>query len=84
MKEARKKHRYYGLRFAEDGSFRIENVLPGTYQLSILLTEPSGDRFRSGPPIGSYRQEVVVADIPDGVTDEPLDLGVLTLQLRAD
>jgi peroxiredoxin len=84
MKEARKNHRYYGLRFAEDGSFRIENVLPGTYQLSINLTEPGADRFQSGPPIGNLSQEVTVAEIPGGVTDEPLDLGELTLQLKAD
>ena len=84
MKEARENHRYYGLRLAEDGAFRIENVLPGTYQLSINLTEPSADRFGSGPLIASHSQEVAVADIPGGVTDEPLDLGVLTLQLKAD
>ena len=84
MKEARKNHRYYALRIAEDGSFRIENVLPGTYQLSINLTEPGADQFRSGPPIGNLTRDVTVADIPGGVTDEPLDLGVLALQLKAD
>src|SRR5437867_5145212 len=84
MKEARKNHRYYALRVAEDGSFRIENVLSGTYQLSIHLTEPSGDRLGSGPPIGNLTRDVVVPEIPGGVADEPLDLGALTIQLKTD
>jgi len=84
MKEARKNHRYYAVRIAENGSFRIENVLPGTYQLGINLTEPSDDRFGSGPPIGSLARDVDVPEIPGGVTDEPLNLGELTIQLKAD
>src|SRR5437867_7924397 len=84
MKEARKNHRYYALRVAEDGSFRIENVLSGTYQLSIHLTEPSGDRFGSGPPIGNLTRDVVVPEIPGGVADQPLDLGALTIQIKTD
>ena len=84
MKEARKNHRYYALRIAEDGSFRVENVLPGTYQLSIHLNEPGEDRFRPGPPIGNLTRDVTVADIPGGVTDDPLDLDLPTIQLKAD
>jgi peroxiredoxin len=84
VKEARKNNRYYGLQIAEDGSFRIENVLAGTYQLSINLNEPGATQFSYGPSIASMTRDVVVADIPGGVTDEALDLGVLTLELKAD
>ena len=43
VKEARKNNRYYGLRIAEDGSFRLENVLlRSTEGLPEINIETSG------------------------------------------
>jgi hypothetical protein len=82
MKKARENMRQYALRFSEDGSFRVSNVLPGTYQLEIRPQEPSGDQTRSGRFLGQLTQEVTVPEIDGGVTDEPLDLGELPVEVR--
>jgi hypothetical protein len=55
--------------FARDGSFRIEDVLPGTYTLHIQT-----------PELMTVTREVVVPDIPGGRTDVPLNIGVLTIR----
>jgi hypothetical protein len=55
--------------FARDGSFRIEDVLPGTYILHIQT-----------PELMTVAREVVVPDIPGGRTDVPLNIGVLTIR----
>jgi len=84
VKEARKNHRYYALRFDPNGVFRIENVPSGTYDLNIRLHEPGKDEWRPGEMIGSASKEIIVDEIPGGVSDEPFDVGELTIQLKAD
>ena len=74
--------RTYVLGFERDGSFRAEDVPPGTYQLSIRVTQPDPDhRFNSltgpGKELGSFSREVVV---PPG--DAPLDLGTLVVAMK--
>jgi hypothetical protein len=71
----------------EEGHFRIENVLPGDYELSISIKEPD-DESRKGIPfsgklVGSWAVEVVVPQLPDGVKylDAPVDVGVFDLNL---
>lgn len=84
MLEARKKFRSYTLEVAEDGTFRIADVLPGEYTLRVHLTEPGGDD--SGPLhetfLGSTSKDLVVDEIPSGQTNEPMDIGTLTIQLK--
>jgi hypothetical protein len=82
-REARRNHRYYAFRFDEDGSFTIENVAPGDYSLSVHLAEPGAREWEPGAPIGSINRDVTVPEIPDGVSDEPLDLGELVVQVSA-
>lgn len=81
MKAAREKARYYHPRFAADGSFRVEDVAAGTYDLQLNFTEPQGDSPGMGRPLGSLTKEVAVPEMPGGRSDEPLDLGELKLQL---
>jgi hypothetical protein len=81
MKAARENARYYRPRFAADGSFRVEDVAAGAYDLQFNFTEPQGDTPGMGRPIGSLTKEVVVPEMPGGRSDEPLDLGELKLQL---
>jgi protocatechuate 3,4-dioxygenase beta subunit len=81
MKAARENARQYRPRFAADGSFRVEDVPAGTYDLQLNFTEPGGDNLGMGRPVGSLTKEVVVPEMPGGRSDEPLDLGELKLQL---
>ncbi len=91
VKEARARHRTYYVRFSDDGSFRIEDVPPGKYELNLTFSEPgersativaSGGRILSSDTfIGSLRQEVEVPESPCP-TDTPLDLGRLDLVVQ--
>jgi hypothetical protein len=61
-----------------DGSFRVDDVEAGTYDLIIMVNEPPRDPFRAGigqDVIATARREVVVPAMPGGRSDEPLDLG---------
>ncbi|MEM6458785.1 MAG: carboxypeptidase regulatory-like domain-containing protein [Planctomycetota bacterium] len=74
--------RHYSFGLEADGTFRIDNVPPGTYNLSLSLREPPvGNQCGMGEPIGSFSQVVTVPPLPDGVDylAEPLDLGELTV-----
>ena len=64
--------------FNGDGSFRIEDVPPGTYTLRIALTEPSKTEsaIRWVTLIGVLETEVTV---PENADNTPLDLGTLSL-----
>ncbi|MBI2925361.1 MAG: carboxypeptidase regulatory-like domain-containing protein, partial [Verrucomicrobia bacterium] len=85
VKTARARHRSYAPQFVADGSFRIDDVPAGEYQLQLMFTEPgAAGNPGMGRPIGSISKEVVVPEIPEGRSDEPLDLGELKLQLRID
>ncbi len=67
----------------DDGSFRIEDVLPGTYELEVEIVEfPSDDRWRFGRTIASVTSEIVVPEMPGGRSDEPLDIGSLLLTVH--
>ncbi len=67
-----------------DGSFRIDDVLPGSYKLSIHLGDPPGLAGGSaGSRIaGSLERPVEVKAIPGGRTDEPLDVGSLEINVE--
>lgn len=73
--------RTYGLAFESDGSFRIEDVPPGTYELRLRVTKPDETArrnvFDNGEELGSLVREVVV---PEG--EGPLDLGTLAVTLK--
>jgi len=72
------------LNFSRDGTFRIEDVSGGKYNLKIELREGSGDgpsRF-SAPIIASLAREIEVPDSPGGRTDEPFDVGTLAVDAR--
>jgi peroxiredoxin len=81
VKKARENHRSYGVEMNADGTFRMDNVAPGEYTLTVNLREPGRDQF-SGRMLGSLQHDVVVPEIPGGVSDEPLDLGALAIQLN--
>jgi len=76
-----RKQRHYALVFENDGSFRVENVEPGTYSVYVSPTNPDrGDNYYES--IGSMNKTVTVPEAPAGKADEPFDLGSMDLQVR--
>jgi len=66
-----------------DGSFRIDDVPAGTYELMIRVEEPNSRNTRDPmQQVGMARTQVVVPEIPGGRSDEPLDVGTVMLQMR--
>jgi hypothetical protein len=76
--------RNYTLRFQPDGSFHVDDVLPGSYSVYLQASVPSGDPNRgfSQTTIGSLSKEIVVPEAGAGESDDPLDLGELEVRVR--
>jgi thiol-disulfide isomerase/thioredoxin len=72
--------RSYVLRFAQDGSFRVDDVPGGKYVLTLDPREPEADLSRrKWPVLDSYCREIDVPDSPGGRSDTPLDLGLINM-----
>jgi RNA polymerase sigma factor (sigma-70 family) len=71
----------YAVEVSRDGSFRIEDVRPGRYRLSVNL-----ERSTSGPGgvVGPRQAATVshVVEVPDGPRTEPVDLGAIPWEVR--
>jgi len=86
--EAKQQRYYFGLK--PDGSFVVEDVLPGAYQLQIRVTAPPKDPldpeggFTFTPEIGSLTKGVVVPEASPEQPEQPFDSGVFTLQFKAE
>jgi len=81
--------RIFRLRVERDGSFRADEVPPGSYNLHIDLSEThimqsdTPDRrviYNVSRPVGSIERGVVIPEVPGGYTNDPLDLGQLELK----
>ncbi len=81
-RDAQLRRREYVLLFQSDGSFRVDDVLPGTYDVYIGPRVTATNRYAMhGPVIGSVSKLVVV---PEGGADSPtIDLGLLHLKASA-
>jgi hypothetical protein len=80
-----KDHRSHAFIIQPDGSFRVEDILPGQYQLRLqILEEYQEPRFRAYIELGSIKRTITVPDLPGGQirTDDPMDLGVLPFALK--
>ena len=72
----------YAVKVETDGSFRVDDVPAGDYDLDIRVYEPpTGELHMVGELLGSITHKVVVPEMPDGRSDEPLDLGALELTM---
>lgn len=79
-----RKRQLFQLVFDRDGNFRIDDVPPGTYELSIRATKPNKDpnaqRWqRTEEVIGSLKRDIV---IPAGAAGEEFDLGSLEMEVK--
>ncbi len=71
------------LRPREDGSFRVDDVPAGTYRCTTYLTGFHRPEYTSasGRRIANLEHFFTVPDMPGGRSDEPLDLGTITMHL---
>lgn len=66
--------------FDADGSFHIDDVLPGDYELKIRVSDPTvPDSFFRGTSLGTLTKDISVPEMSDASVSEPLDLGILNL-----
>ena len=71
---------HYGTRIEADGSFRFDDLPAGDYQLTVSLrAAPASGQVVPGPVVGRLRHAFTVPEMPGGRSDDPLDLGGLTL-----
>jgi thiol-disulfide isomerase/thioredoxin len=78
--------RQFALNFSPDGSFRIEDVPGGKYELKIVLREEGGhspSRF-DAPVIASFTNQIDVPDAPADRLGEVLDLGAIHVAARTN
>jgi len=75
--------RSYGVKIEDDGTFRIEDVIPGNYILRLRLYERPKDKpYGLGDYIGSVNYEFEIPDMNEVYSDAPLDIGVVELELK--
>jgi len=69
-----------GFKMNGDGTFRIDDVPAGDYNLFLNAYEaPASARAFRGERIGLLSQHFTIPEMPNGRSDEPLDLGVVSL-----
>lgn len=64
--------RRYFLSFAEDGSFHVNDVLPGKYNVALRILDPARSIFKQ-TILGEFSGEITV---PDDKKNTPIDVGV--------
>jgi RNA polymerase sigma factor (sigma-70 family) len=72
----------HAVKVEPDGSFRIEDVVAGSYELRFVLREASSDPSRRhvAEPVGGAHREVIVPEMAGDRSDQPLDLGEVSLE----
>ena len=73
--------RTYVLVFDTNGAFRVDNVPPGKYMLSIMANDPEEEYYRQRT-IGSVNKEIQVPDVAGAKVNEPFDVGTLDMTIR--
>lgn len=72
----------YAVIIETDGSFHVDDVPAGEYDLRVQVYEPPTSRLRAvGELRGSINRKVEVPEMPEGRSDEPLDLGEIELDM---
>lgn len=77
----RTEHRSYPLLITEDGTFRVEDVLAGSYTVSLDYYQASNDRYRGNREnlIASGSLSFKIPFMENGRSDEPYDIGIIQL-----
>ena len=75
-------YRQLGFKIQGDGAFRIDDVPAGDYYLYVnAYAPPAAPRSFRGERIGLLSQHFTIPEMPNGRSDEPLDLGALELDV---
>ena len=83
--EAVSRKRRFGAFCDSNGSFRLQDVPAGIYQLEINIRDSKPDSVRPNdspgpvPQLASLDREITVPEIPEGQSAEAVDLGILEL-----
>jgi peroxiredoxin len=80
--EAQAKQQYLPFLINSDGTFRVDDVLAGSYTLQVVVRHsPATVRSAPGSPISMVSQRFVIPDLPAGAdrSDESFDLGGIGL-----
>ena len=77
---AGKEKEYHGFAILADGTFRIEDLTPGTYRFKSRVSEEGVEMWKSGPMIGRITRDIVIEPMDGGRSDKALDLGELQLK----
>lgn len=76
-------NRRYAISPDGDGSFRIEDVPAGRYDVRVSITAAlENKQCGFGEQLGSVQEIITVPEMDGGRSDEPLDIGELTIKLR--
>ncbi|HTD65113.1 MAG TPA: hypothetical protein VK846_01115, partial [Candidatus Limnocylindria bacterium] len=80
---ARKNIRSYTLQVQEDGTFRVDDVVAGTYDLRVQLRDASNNAPGFQNTIGTLTTNVVVPALLDAPAAPVLDLGTFVVPLNS-
>jgi peroxiredoxin len=71
----------YLVQFATNGTFRVDGIPPGEYNLNISLTDPTREDY-SYENIGTFGVAFTLPELKPGQPDEPFDLGPHEIAVR--
>ena len=82
IQQANDAARSYPMKFAADGSFRIEEMLPGKYEMQINIYDPRDpEAFAYSKYIASTTKTF---EVPESNASEPLDIETFEITLKPD
>ena len=88
--QARRAQKTFATFCDSNGSFRLQDIPAGTYELEIKVLDSKLDSvsprqpYEPAPEVGSIVRQVIVPETLARQTLEPLDLGTLELVPRQD
>jgi beta-lactamase regulating signal transducer with metallopeptidase domain/peroxiredoxin len=71
---------WFAAHIDKDGRFRIEDIPSGRNTLDVRVNAPS--HGAGGPVIGRAKRDFTLPEMADGRSNEPLDLGTITVELE--